>query len=149
MTQITIIGNLTDDPSLRFIQSGAAVVNFTVAEANRKFDRAKNEWIEGEATFWRCSLWREAAENVAESLTKGTRVIVAGTTVSRSWDDNGQKRTVTEIQVDEIGPSLKFATAKPVRNQRTGNSAPPPASTDDPWASDAAGADVDPNSPPF
>src|SRR6187431_3652515 len=119
-TQITVVGNLTGDPELRFIQSGAAVVNFTVASTPRTFDRQSNEWKDGETLFMRCSLWREAAENVAESLTKGTRVIVTGRLVSRSWETNGEKRTVTEMQVDEVGPSLRYATAKVTRTQRSG-----------------------------
>lgn len=104
-TQITVVGNLTSDPELRFIQSGAAVVNFTVASTPRTFDRQSNEWKDGETLFMRCSLWREAAENVAESLTKGMRVIVTGRLVSRSYEANGEKRTVIELQVDEVGRS--------------------------------------------
>src|SRR5690606_28512415 len=119
-TQITVVGNLTGDPELRFIQSGAAVVNFTVASTPRTFDRQSNEWKDGETLFMRCSLWREAAENVAESLTKGMRVIVTGRLVSRSYEANGEKRTVTELQVDEVGPSLRYATAKVTRTQRGG-----------------------------
>ena len=98
-TQITVVGNLTGDPELRFIQSGAAVVNFTVASTPRTFERQTNEWKDGDTLFMRCSLWREAAENVAESLTKGMRVIVTGRLVSRSWEANGEKRTVMELQV--------------------------------------------------
>ncbi|MDN4477842.1 single-stranded DNA-binding protein [Demequina lignilytica] len=119
-TQITVVGNLTGDPELRFISSGAAVVNFTVASTPRTFDRQSNEWKDGETLFMRCSLWREAAENVAESLTKGMRVIVTGRLVARSWEANGEKRTVTEMQVDEVGPSLRYATAKVTRTQRGG-----------------------------
>jgi single-strand DNA-binding protein len=119
-TQITVVGNLTGDPELRFISSGAAVVNFTVASTPRTFDRQSNEWKDGETLFMRCSLWREAAENVAESLTKGMRVIVTGRLVSRSWEANGEKRSVTEMQVDEVGPSLRYATAKVTRTQRGG-----------------------------
>ena len=121
-TQITVVGNLTGDPELRFIQSGAAVVNFTVASTPRTFDRQANEWKDGDTLFMRCSMWREPAENVAESLTKGMRVIVVGRLVSRSWEANGEKRTVMEMQVDEVGPSLRYATAKVTRNQR-GNAA--------------------------
>lgn len=156
-TQITIVGNLTGDPELRFIQSGAAVVNFTVASTPRTFDRQSNEWKDGETLFMRCSLWREAAENVAESLTKGMRVIVTGRLVSRSWEANGEKRTVNEIQVDEVGPSLRYATAKVTRNQRGGGSggggfsgggsgfsAPAGGSDNDPWATAPAS-----DEPPF
>ncbi|GAA1074507.1 MULTISPECIES: single-stranded DNA-binding protein [Tsukamurella] len=120
-TVITVIGNLTADPELRFTPSGAAVANFTVASTPRTFDRNSNEWKDGEALFMRCNIWREAAENVAESLTKGTRVIVSGRLKQRSYDDReGNKRTVVELEVDEIGPSLKYATAKPTRTQRGG-----------------------------
>ncbi|ADG80737.1 single-stranded DNA-binding protein [Tsukamurella paurometabola] len=120
-TVITVIGNLTADPELRFTPSGAAVANFTVASTPRTFDRNTNEWKDGEALFLRCNIWREAAENVAESLTKGTRVIVSGRLKQRSYDDReGQRRTVVELEVDEIGPSLRYATAKPVRTQRGG-----------------------------
>jgi len=158
-TQITVVGNLTGDPELRFIQSGAAVVNFTVASTPRTFDRQSNEWKDGETLFMRCSLWREAAENVAESLTKGMRVIVTGRLVSRSWEANGEKRTVTEMQVDEVGPSLRYATAKVTRTQRSGgqgggsgggnfsgggSSSPAGGSDNDPWASAPAS-----DEPPF
>ncbi len=119
-TQITVVGNLTGDPELRFIQSGAAVVNFTVASTPRTFDRQSNEWKDGDTLFMRCSLWREAAENVAESLTKGMRVVVTGRLVARSWEANGEKRTVMEMQVDEVGPSLRYATAKVTRTPRSG-----------------------------
>ncbi|WP_019201585.1 single-stranded DNA-binding protein [Tsukamurella sp. 1534] len=120
-TVITVIGNLTADPELRFTPSGAAVANFTVASTPRTFDRNTNEWKDGEALFLRCNIWREAAENVAESLTKGTRVVVSGRLKQRSYDDReGQRRTVVELEVDDIGPSLKYATAKPVRTPRGG-----------------------------
>ena len=143
-TAITVVGNLTADPELRFIQSGAAVVNFTVASTPRSFDRASNDWKDGETLFLRCSLWREAAENVAESLTKGMRVIVSGRLVQRSFETNGEKRTVVELQVDEVGPSLRYATAKVTKTQRSGgggsgysgaSSAPSGGSDSDPWAS--------------
>ena len=121
-TQITVIGNLTADPELRFTPSGAAVANFTVASTPRQFDRQSNEWKDGETLFMRCSVWREAAENVAESLQRGARVIVSGRLVSRSWEDKetGQKRSVMEMQVDEVGPSLRYATAKVTKTQRGG-----------------------------
>ena len=120
-TVITVIGNLTGDPELRFTPSGAAVANFTVASTPRTFDRQSNEWKDGETLFLRCSIWREAAESVAESLTKGTRVIVTGRLVQRSYDTReGEKRTVVELQVDEVGPSLRYATAKVTRTQRSG-----------------------------
>lgn len=119
-TTLTIVGNLTQDPELRFTPSGAAVANFTVASTPRTFDRQSNEFKDGETLFMRCSVWREAAENVAESLQRGMRVVVTGRLVSRSWDDKetGQKRSVMEMQVDEVGPSLRYATAKVTKTQR-------------------------------
>jgi single-strand DNA-binding protein len=120
-TVITVVGNLTADPELRFTPSGAAVANFTVASTPRTFDRQANEWKDGDTLFMRCSIWREAAENVAESLTKGTRVIVQGRLVQRSYETReGEKRTVVELQVDEVGPSLRYASAKLTRTQRSG-----------------------------
>ncbi len=148
-TIITVVGNLTDDPELRFTPSGAAVANFTVASTPRTLNKQTNEWEDGEAMFLRCSVWRQAAENVAESLQKGARVLVQGRMRARSWEDrDGNKRTNFEIDVDEIGPSLRWATAKVVRAGRSsggggygasggqgggGQSAP----ADDPWASPA------------
>ncbi|QOR70729.1 single-stranded DNA-binding protein [Ruania alkalisoli] len=120
-TVITVIGNLTADPELRFTPSGAAVANFTIASTPRQFDRQSNEWKDGETLFMRCSIWREAAENVAESLTKGMRVVAQGRLVQRSFETReGEKRTVVEMQVDEVGPSLRYATAKVTRAQRGG-----------------------------
>ena len=120
-TIITVIGNLTADPELRFTPSGAAVANFTVASTPRMFDRQTNEWKDGEALFLRCNIWREAAENVAESLTRGSRVIVSGRLKQRSFETReGEKRTVVELEVDEIGPSLKYATAKVNKASRSG-----------------------------
>ena len=120
-TPLTLVGNLTGDPELRFTPSGAAVANFTVASTPRTFDRQTSEWKDGETVFMRCSIWREAAENVAESLHRGTRVVVSGRLVSRSWDTaEGEKRTVMEMQADEIGPSLKYATASVTKAQRGG-----------------------------
>jgi single-strand DNA-binding protein len=121
-TTITVIGNLTNDPELRFTPSGSAVANFTIASTPRTFDKNSNEWKDGETLFLRCSVWREAAENVAESLTKGMRVIASGALKSRSYETKeGEKRTVIEFEVDEIGPSLKYANAKVNRTQRSGN----------------------------
>ena len=118
-TVITIIGNITGDPELRFTPSGAAVANFPVASTPRQFDRTSNEWKDGETLFMRCSVWRDAAENVAESLQRGTRVLVSGRLKSRSYETKeGEKRTVIELDVDEVGPSLKYATAKVNRTQR-------------------------------
>jgi len=120
-TIITIVGNLTGDPELRFTPSGAAVANFTIASTPRSFDRQTNEWKDGETLFMRCSVWREAAENVAESLTRGTAVIAQGRLQSRSYETKeGEKRTVVEMQVDEIGPTLRRATAKVTKAQRGG-----------------------------
>ena len=119
-TVITIVGNLTDDPELRFTPSGAAVANFTIASTPRTFDKNKNEWVDGDALFMRCSLWRQPAENVAESLTKGMRVIAQGRLKQRSYEKDGQKRTVVELDVEEIGPSLKYATAKVAKAERNG-----------------------------
>jgi single-strand DNA-binding protein len=125
-TTITVIGNLTNDPELRFTPAGHAVANFTIASTPRTFDKQTNEWVDGETLFLRSSLWREAAENVAESLTKGMRVIVSGRLKSRTYETKeGEKRTVVELEVDEIGPSLRYATAKVARkakaNQGGGN----------------------------
>ncbi|MFW0786127.1 single-stranded DNA-binding protein [Gordonia sp. CPCC 206044] len=120
-TVITVIGNLTADPELRFTPSGAAVANFTVASTPRTFDRQTNEWKDGEALFLRCNIWRDAAENVTESLTKGTRVVVQGRLKQRSFETReGEKRTVVELEVDEIGPSLRYATAKVNKASRGG-----------------------------
>jgi single-strand DNA-binding protein len=118
-TTITVIGNLTNDPELRFTPSGSPVANFTIASTPRTFDRQANEWKDGETLFLRASIWRDAAENVAESLTKGMRVIVSGRLKSRSYETKeGEKRTVIELEVDEIGPSLRYANAKVNRVQR-------------------------------
>ncbi|WP_194923084.1 single-stranded DNA-binding protein [Catenulispora pinisilvae] len=120
-TVITVVGNLTDDPELRFTPSGAAVANFTVASTPRTLDRQTNEWKDGDALFLRCSIWRQAAENVAESLTRGMRVIVSGRLRQRSYETKeGEKRTVVELDVEEIGPSLKYATAKVTKANRPG-----------------------------
>ena len=120
-TTITVVGNLTADPELRFTPSGAAVANFTVASTPRIFDRQSSEWKDGVALFLRCNIWREAAENVAESLTRGSRVIVTGRLKQRSFETReGEKRTVFEVEVEEIGPSLKYATAKVNKANRSG-----------------------------
>src|ERR1700710_2693423 len=144
-TIITVIGNLTADPELRFTPSGAAVANFTVASTPRTFDRQSGEWKDGDAMFLSCAVWRQAAENVAESLQKGMRVIVTGRLKSRSYETReGERRTVFEIDVDEVGPSLRSATAKVTKAARGsgggggfggGNS----GGGDDPWSSPAGG----------
>ncbi len=120
-TVITVVGNLTNDPELRFTPSGAAVASFTVASTPRTLDKATNEWKDGEALFLRCSVWRQAAENVAESLQRGARVIVQGRLKQRSFETKeGEKRTVIELDVEEVGPSLKYATAKVNKTSRGG-----------------------------
>jgi len=120
-TVVTLVGNLVDDPELRFTPSGAAVANFRIASTPRTYDRQTGEWKDGESLFLSCSVWRQAAENVAESLQRGMRVIVQGRLKSRSYDDReGNKRTVFEIDVDEVGPSLRSATAKVTRAMRSG-----------------------------
>ena len=122
-TVITVVGNLTADPELRFTPSGAAVASFTIASTPRTFDRNTNEWKDGEALFLRCSIWRQAAENVAESLQRGMRVVAQGRLKQRSYETReGEKRTVIELDVDEVGPSLKYATAKVNRTQRGSSS---------------------------
>jgi single-strand DNA-binding protein len=139
-TTITMIGNLVDDPELRFTPSGAAVAKFRVASTPRYLDKATNEWKDGESLFLQCQIWRQAAENVAESLTKGMRVILSGRLKQRSYETKeGEKRTVFEVEVDEVGPSLRNATAKVTRTQRAaGGGAAAPAAVDsfndDPWA---------------
>ena len=116
---VTIIGNLTDDPELRFTPSGAAVASFTVASSSRVLDKQTNEWKDGDTTFLRCNVWRQYAENVAESLQRGMRVIVNGRLKQRSYETKeGEKRTVYEIEVDDVGPALRYATAKVTKVSR-------------------------------
>ncbi len=118
---LTVVGNLTSAPELRFTQSGAAVASFTVASTPRSYDKNLDKWVDGEALFLRCSVWRQLAENVAESLDRGDRVVVTGRLVQRSFETKeGEKRSVIELQVDEVGPSLKWATAKVSRVGREG-----------------------------
>ncbi len=120
-TTITIVGNLVDDPDLRFTPSGAAVANFRIASTPRTFDKQTNEWKDGETLFMTCAVWRQAAENVAESLQRGMRVLVQGRLKARSFETReGEKRTVFEIDVDEVGPSLRNATAKVTKASRSG-----------------------------
>jgi len=166
-TTITIVGNLTDDPELRFTPSGAAVAKFRIASTPRTLDRQTNEWKDGEPLFLACNIWRDAAEHVAESLQRGARVIVQGRLRQRSYETReGEKRTVYELEVDEIGPSLRYATAKVQRMNRSGggsgggfgasnggggNRQPSSSSGgsagggnfDDPWATTAAPASSD------
>lgn len=134
-TPITICGNLVQDPELRFTASGAAVASFTVASTPRSFDKDKGEYVDGEALFLRCSAWKQHAENVAESLRRGHRVVVHGRLKQRSFEKDGQKRTVIELDVDEIGPALKYATAV-VTKTSGGNLAPRNQSSADAWADD-------------
>src|SRR5690349_21119293 len=145
-TVITVVGNLVDDPELRFTPSGAAVANFRIASTPRTFNRQTNEWKDGEALFLSCSVWRQAAENVAESLTRGMRVVVQGRLKARSYETReGEKRTVFEIEVEEVGPSLKYATAKVTKATRSGGGGGgsygggAPQGGDDPWATPAGG----------
>src|SRR5689334_359636 len=164
-TIMTVVGNLTADPELRFTAAGAAVANFTVASTPRTFDRQSDEWKDGEALFLRCNLWRQPAENVAESLTRGMRVMVSGRLRQRSFETReGDKRTVVELEVDEIGPSLRFATAKVTKLSRGsggggfgggggggGGSAPSGGGYDDPWGSapPAGSSPAADDEPPF
>ena len=145
-TNITIIGNLVNDPELRFTPSGAAVAKFTVASTPRYLDKATNEWKDGDSLFLQCQIWRQAAENVAESLTRGMRVLVSGRLKQRSYETKeGEKRTVFEVEVDEVGPSLRNATAKVTKTTRqggaTGGFSTPVASdsSDDPWSAAPVG----------
>lgn len=160
-TTLTIVGNLTADPELRFTPSGAAVANFTVASTPRKFDKATGGWKDAEAIFMRCTVWRQLAENVAESLRRGDAVIAVGRLQSKSFETReGDKRTVLELQVEELGASLKFSTAKLAKADRTsgsrGSSTDSGGAADDPWASvrgpqtkgTASESDVD-DEPPF
>ena len=152
---VTVVGNLTNDPELRVTPSGAAVASFTVASSSRVLDKTTNEWKDGETVFMRCSVWRQYAENVAESLTKGTRVIVSGRLKQRSYETReGEKRQVMELEVEDVGPALRYATAKVTRTQSqgggfgggNGGGGGASAPADDPWAS-SPGAGFD--EPPF
>ena len=137
---VTVTGNLTGDPELRFTPNGQAVASFTVASTTRVLDRNTNEWKDGDTLFLRCSVWRQYAENVAESLTKGTRVIVTGRLKQRSYETKeGEKRSVVEMDVDDVGPVLRNATAKVTRVARSenGGSTASAAPADDPWAAPA------------
>ena len=152
-TVITVVGNLTSDPELRYTQAGLAVANFTIASTPRNFDRASNDWKDGEALFLRASVWREFAEHVAGSLTKGSRVIATGRLKQRSYETKeGEKRTSIELEVDEIGPSLRYATAQVTRaasSRDSGGGAPRGGGNqqvaEEPWAAsapDSSGGDV-------
>jgi single-strand DNA-binding protein len=149
-TQITVVGNLVADPELRYTPNGAAVANFRIASTPRAFDKATNEWRDGDSLFLACNVWRQAAENVAESLTRGMRVIVTGRLKQRSYETKeGEKRTVYEVEVDDVGPSLKSASAKVTKAARTGApQADAKPSGDDPWAAPAAAGNFS-DDPPF
>ena len=151
-TVVTIVGNLTSDPELRFTPSGNAVANFTIASTPRTFDRQSNEWKDSETLFMRCSVWRDQAENVAESLQRGTRVLASGRLKSRSYEKDGEKRTVVEMEVDEVGPSLRNAQAR-VTKKSDRERVPAGGrqqSNDDPWnTSPAAGYSGSSDEPPF
>lgn len=151
-TVITVVGNLTSDPELRYTQNGLAVANFTIASTPRSFDRASNDWKDGDALFLRASVWREFAEHVAGSLTKGSRVIATGRLKQRSYETKeGEKRTSIELEVDEIGPSLRYATAQVTRtsSSREGSGSRGQVA-DEPWAAsapaDSSSATADPSS---
>jgi single-strand DNA-binding protein len=158
-TIITVVGNLTDDPELKFTPSGAPVANFTVASTPRTFDKQTNEWKDGDALFLRCAAWRQLAENVAESLTKGQRVIVTGALRVRQFErQDGSKGTSVEMNVDEVGPSLRYATAKVTKASRSGSAgggggtawdqpAAQPAPATDVW--NTGGATGSTEEPPF
>lgn len=140
-TVVTVVGNLTADPELRFTNSGVALATFTIASTPRTFDRASNEWKDGEALFLRASVWREFAEHVASSLTKGSRVIATGRLKQRSYETKeGEKRSTIELDVDEIGPSLRYATAQVTRSQSRGAVAGGGAPAGEPWAAEAPAA---------
>jgi len=135
-TVITLVGNLVDDPEPRFTPTGQAVARFRIASTPRYMDRQTNEWKDGESLFLTCNVWRQAAENAAESLQRGMRVIVQGRLKQRSYETKeGEKRTVYEVEVDEVGPSLRNATAKVNRTSRQGGGGFGGAPADDPWAS--------------
>ena len=160
-TQITIAGNLVDDPELRYTPTGQAVAKFRVASTPRFRDSASGEWKDGDSLFLTCNVWRQAAENVAESLQRGMRVIVTGRLRQRSYETReGEKRTVYEVEVDDVGPSMRSASAKVTKSNRSGGGgfgagsgggsgggASRPA--EDPWAADASGVTDTSDEPPF
>jgi len=143
-TMLTIVGNLTGDPEIRFTPSGVAVASFTVAATPRVKDSTSGDWKDGEPLFLRCNIWRQAAENVGESLARGARVIVTGRLKQRSYDTKeGEKRTVVELEVDEVGPSLRYATAKVSKAERSSSGGGLGGPADDPWGKSTGGE------PPF
>lgn len=154
-TTLTVVGNLTSDPEIRFTQSGAAVCSFTVASTPRTFDRQSGEWKDGDALFLRCNVWRQMAENVGESLRRGNRVLVTGRLRQRSFETKeGDKRTVVELEVDEIGPSLRYAQVQVRKVDREGGTQQPRQQSrqqpaDDPWGSAPAYSGSQADEPPF
>lgn len=149
---VTVIGTLLAEPELRFTPSGAAVTNFTIAANARRLNKDTGEWEDGDATFLRCNLWRQAAENVVESLTKGHRVIATGQLKQRQYEKDGEKRSSFELEVDEVGPSLKWATAKVNKVSRDGapaRSSGASSPADDPWGSAPTPAPATSEEPPF
>lgn len=137
-TILTVVGNLTDDPTLRYTQNGLAVANFTIASTPRSFDRASNDWKDGDALFLRASVWREFAEHVAGSLTKGMRVIAQGRLTQKSYETKeGEKRTSMELEVDSIGPDLRYSTAQVTRAQSSGGGNTRQQPAEEPWAASA------------
>jgi len=147
-TIITVVGNLTADPELRYTQGGLAVANFTIASTPKVFDKQSNDWKDGDSLFLRASCWREFAEHVAGSLTKGTRVVATGRLKQRNYDDrDGNKRTAIELEVDEIGPSLRYSTATVLRSSSDRSASINVTPTEEPWA--AAGYTPTDDSTPF
>lgn len=164
-TQITLVGNLVDDPELRYTPTGQAVAKFRVASTPRRYDQQQGQWVDGDSLFLTCNVWRQAAENVAESLQRGTRVVVTGRLRQRSYETReGEKRTVYEVEADDVGPSLRNASAKVTKTTRSGGGqggfgggygggsgggSGGGRQAEDPWASDAGGADAPSDEPPF
>ena len=148
-TLVTVVGNLTSDPELRYTQNGLAVVNLTIASTPREYDRQSNAWKDGKTLFMRASAWREFAEQISGSLVKGTRVIAHGRLVQRAWETKeGEKRTSVELEIEEIGPSLKYATAQVQRVTKTGSPAGP-GQEQDGWATSPPGGEPYPDETPF
>ena len=147
LPEVTVAGTLTDDPKLRFTQSGIAVANFTVAANDRRYDQQSGQWTDGDATFLRCTLWRQPAENLVNSVGKGNRVLVTGTLRQRQFEHEGQKRTVLELDVTEVGPSVRWATAKVTKVTRTDGNGSTPAA--DAWGAPPANGSGFADEPPF
>lgn len=150
-TPITVIGNLVEDPELRFTPNGAAVCNFRVASTPRTFDKNTSQWVDGEALFMTCNIWRQAAENVSNSFTKGDRVIVVGNLKQRSFENRqGERRSVIELEAEEVGPSLKYATAELSKANKGGSGSNSSSDSENPWGSDRRGFGAEQtDAPPF